>query len=267
MSIANQKEIRRYLTRSKELGVIPNFFMSEPYLELSKIRSQEREGWIWLQDKYWTLFPALPLHEAKFEPFPEDFPIQRIWALFSNDFVPINDHYHFLDWQYLFRPTDFLNMEGSRWEVFRKNSRKWSNRNPGWYYTETPPTSSDAGELIAEWLDRKRNDVHDGELLARFAFFEDGLPIFRKYLYNKSGELVGINAWDENWMFINYRVCIVREDPFLDEFIRLLFYTDEKVIGMNKIVNDGGTLGHEGLQRFKDKMNPFEKHKIYSWIK
>lgn len=237
--------------------------MSESYLTLSKVQLMERNGWLWLKDKYWVLFPALPP-----EPITTEAPeIDRIWALFSND-TSMNIHYHFLDWQYLFRPSDFLNMNGHRWEVFRKNSRKWSNRNPDWKYTADKPTDSEAGLLIAEWLEQKRNDVHDGELLAWFAHFNTDLPIFRKYLYNKSGELVAINAWDENWMFVNYRVCIVKiGEPFLDEFIRLLFYTDPFVIGMNKIVNDGGTLGHEGLERFKDKMNPFQKTRIYSWIK
>lgn len=256
-------ESRRYLTRASELGVVPNFFMSNPYLQLSHARLIEKHGWLWIKDKYWNLFPALPL-EGSMEA-PE---LDRIWALFGNDNIVLNEHYHFLDWQYLFRPSDFMDMSGHRWEVFRKNCRKWPNRNEGWNYTSGIPSSTEAGMLIASWLERKRNDVHDGELLARFAYFEDGLSVFRKYLYNKSGELVAINAWDENWMFVNYRVCMVKDgEPFLDEFIRWLFYTDPEVIGMNKIVNDGGTLGHEGLERFKDKMNPFKKIKIYSWVR
>lgn len=258
----NEKGARLFLTRAKELGVVPNFFLSEPYLLLSKAKYVEKDGWIWLQDSYWTLFPQLPLEGASDHPQE----LKRIWALFPND-EPFNDHYRFLDWQYLFRTSDFLDMSGHRWETFRKNSRKWPNRNEGWRYSSDLPPSARAGELIAQWLDAKRNDVHDGELLAWFAFFDSDLPISRKFLYNKSGELIAINAWDENWMFVNYRVCIVKsEEPFLDEFIRLLFYTDPDVISRNKIINDGGTLGHEGLERFKDKMNPFQKIKIYSWI-
>ena len=79
---------------------------------------------------------------------------------------------------------------------------------------------------------------------------------------------MAINAWDVNWKYINYRVCMVREnEPFLDEFARWLFYTDPDIIKVNKLINDGGTLGCKGLERFKDKMNPKKKVEMYSWIK
>jgi len=87
-------------------------------------------------------------------------------------------------------------------------------------------------------------------------------------LYDENEQLMAINAWDENWEFINYRVCIVRQnEPFLDEFVRWLFYTDSQIQSSGKLVNDGGTLGSPGLERFKDKMNPYRKRITHSWIK
>ncbi len=80
--------------------------------------------------------------------------------------------------------------------------------------------------------------------------------------------MVGMNVWDENHLYINYRLCIV--DPserFLDEFMRYLFYTDPLIMEQNKLVNDGGVLGNEGLKRFKDKMNPFSVRPVYSWTR
>lgn len=237
--------------------------MSLPYLRLSNVKCVEDQGWIWLKDRQWSLFPALPVGERQGE-----YPVARIWAMFKEKDVVLNGHYSFLDWQYLFRPEDFRRMTGRRWEVFRKNCRKWPNRNPGWTYTRDEPSGAEAGILIADWLERKGSHILDGELLTRFAYFEDDSEIFRRYLYNKEGRLVAINAWDENWRYVNYRVCIADiEEPFLDEFVRYLFYTDTQVVDANKWVNDGGSLDNLGLERFKDKMNPVEKIPLYSWIK
>jgi hypothetical protein len=78
---------------------------------------------------------------------------------------------------------------------------------------------------------------------------------------------MAVNAWDENWQYINFRFCIIRQgEPFLDEFARWLFYTDGQIQAKNKLVNDGGTLGNPGLEHFKDKLNPVHKRKVYSWL-
>lgn len=259
-----RKGVKTYLMKSKNWGITPNFFMSEPYLALCDARLIKKDGWMWLVDGEWCLFPPLPITNSKDTIVP---PPMNVWALFEED-RPINEHYKFLDWQYVFDPKDFLNMSGKVWETFRKNSRKWPRRNLEWRYSNEVPDHGEACELIAQWLESKVNTVLDGELLAEFTHFNKDLPISRKYLYNKEGRLMAINAWDVNWKYINYRVCMVREgEPFLDEFVRWLFYTDADIVKVNKLVNDGGTLGCAGLERFKDKMNPTKKIKIYSWIK
>lgn len=256
--------LSQYLNRAEELGIDPNFFMSEAYLSLSNVKILQRKGYVYLQDRHWCLFPPIPLGSD----LDRVEGIDRIWATFLDEmFVYDMKEYSFLDYNYIFDPQQFTRMEGHRWETFRKNSRKWIKLNAEWTYSHVRPAAAEAGLLIAEWLGRKQHDVHDGELLARFAYFEESLPIYRKYLY-RGKELVAINAWDENWKYINYRVCFVKQgEPFLDEFVRWLFYTDPEIIGMRKLVNDGGTLGNKGLEAFKDKMNPDSKYRIYSYIK
>lgn len=257
--------LRLFLSKAEEFGVIPNFFMSEPYLQLSGVRVLQKGGYIYLQDRHWCLFPPIPMGEVDLDHYP----VKRIWSTYLQEepFEINRCDYSFLDYNYIFDPQNFTRMEGHRWETFRKNCRKWPRKYTDWQYTSTPPKAAQVGFLIAKWLEAKKHDVHDGELLARFAFFEEGLPISRKYLYHE-GNLVAINAWDENWKYINYRVCFVKQDePFLDEFARWLFYTDPEILGKFKLVNDGGTLGNTGLEAFKDKMNPMEKHRIYSYIK
>lgn len=258
-------DLRQYLKITEEFGVLPNFFVSEPYLLLSGVRVLQKGGYIYLQDRHWCLFPPIPFGEVDLDHYP----VKRIWSTYLQDepFEIDRCDYSFLDYNYIFDPVQFTKMEGHKWETFRKNCRKWPRSHPEWKYTTDTPNAAQAGFLIAKWLEAKKHDVHDGELLARFAYFEESLPIYRKYLY-RGKELVAINAWDENWKYINYRVCFVKQgEPFLDEFVRWLFYTDPEIIGMRKLVNDGGTLGNKGLEAFKDKMNPYEKHKIYSWIK
>ena len=252
-----------YLTRASELKVEPNFFMSLAYIRLSNLRGRVKDGWVWIQDKNWCVFPPLPLGDSNI-----DYSASRIWALFGDSGSSISSDYKFLDWQYIFCPHNFTAMTGGYWETFRKNVRKWPSRNIGWTYSEKSPTLKEAGELIGEWLEIRKQSVEDAEFLARFAIFAQFSGIERKFLYNSTEQLIGINAWDENWKYINYRVCIVKPgEDFLDEFMRYLFFTDEDILQREKLVNDGGTLGNLGLERFKDKMNPISKVKIYSYIR
>jgi hypothetical protein len=46
-------------------------------------------------------------------------------------------------------------------------------------------------------LEELAETAEDGEFLARFAIFAQLPGIYRRFLYNKAGRLVGINAWDE----------------------------------------------------------------------
>jgi len=75
--------------------------------------------------------------------------------------------------------------------------------------------------------------------------------------------LVGLNVWDENYAFVNYRLCIDNGEPYLQEFLRYLFYTQD-VLATERWVNDGGSLGREGLERFKLKLNPVAVWKVFS---
>jgi len=251
-----------YLTRASELKVEPNFFMSVPYVLISGLKARSKDGWIWLNDSQWCVFPPLPLGDSNI-----DYCAKKIWAMFADAQPHVDRGYKFLDWQYIFRPSDFLEMIGGQWETFRKNSRKWHRENSGWTYSLKEPSLKIGGELIGQWLQVRQYSVEDAELIARFAIFAQISGVYRKFLYNTTGELVGINAWDENWKYINYRVCIVKQgEPYLDEFMRWLFYTDNDILQSGKLVNDGGTLGNKGLERFKDKLNPVSKTQIYSYV-
>jgi hypothetical protein len=278
-----EQQINRYLIRAKELNVVPNFFMSTAYLVLSGVIAKEDNGWLWLEDGGQLVLPPLPVGDS----LPGELPILPIWASFPRPtFLSyLNENYRkvFLDYQYIFDPKSFLNMTGGKWETFRKNSRKFQRDNGGWTYGEmvfpkgywTQPTLKkwinhnimSVRQLLGGWLEERMETVEDGQILADFALLSKRKDIHRKFLYHKE-EIIGINAWDENYMYINYRVCIVKPGvPYLAEFMRWLFYFDPEIQNRGNLVNDGGSVGIPTLSKFKEKMNPVGIEPIYTLIK
>jgi hypothetical protein len=239
-----------YLKRSEQLKIDPNFFVSSSYFWHFEAECYQSEGWIWVEVEGECLFPPLPVEDAG---CPHSLPVTSVWSDFHNLIHPIRQGVaSFLDWEYIYDPQRFNDLSGGQWFSFRKNSRKWPNRNPDWTYRE--PEESDYPEgVLVEWLERHLSNAQDPEIVSSYTL---GIPpgVKRKFLF-KSKFMVAVNAWDENYRYINYRVCLCRDEPFLSEFARLLFYTDADIQNTGKLVNDGGTLGNPGLEVFKDKLN------------
>ncbi len=249
-------------------GIDPSFFHSQPYLDFTGAECLSNLVYIWVELEGWIMFPPLLLSGVGVVGPGKSFPKGDIWC---ND---IDNNYagsgawkeEFLDWEYLFDPVDFLHMDGGDWNTFRKNIRKWPRENPKWTYSMKPPHQARIQEMILDWFEQKGNDIDDAEIIVNF-ILQRHPGIRRKYIY-RDGELVGVNVWDWNAHFINYRLCIAKSgERFLDEFMRYLFYTDPGIQMSRKFVNDGGSLSNDGLERFKDKMNPRYKRKRYSLIK
>lgn len=251
----------------KNMGIDPNFYVSVPYLTLSDAICYIQDGLIWAEANDWILFPPL-LYSYK-DLILDSFSIKKIWSDFDNlkctELCPDgNDsNLKFLDWEYIFNPIDFKELSGKKWETYRKNIRKWPKRNPNWLYTGRL-NLEECFKLLGYWFEEKADNLQDAELMIKFIENDD--DIFKKGLYN-NGKLVAINIWDENYRYINYRYCFVDHcEPFLDEFVRYLFYTDREIVSKGKFINDGGTIGNPGLEKFKDKLNPFRKRKVYSYV-
>jgi hypothetical protein len=249
------------LDRAQQLKIEPNFYLSEPYLKLCKAKCWEQNNWIWIEADKWCLFPRLSLTEDKIS----NHPTKKVWSDFNG--WPSVKHREFLDWEYVFNPVAFNDMSGGTWEIFRKNSRKWQKTNKNWVYCGYFDSPA-AALLVAEWLEAKQQTVQDADLIIEYVLNLQTLPgIQRRCLYDEDERLMAINTWDENWQYINFRFCIIRQgEPFLDEFVRWLFYTDSQIQATGKLINDGGTVGNIGLEHFKDKLNPVRKRKVMSWI-
>lgn len=242
----------------KSKGITPNFYCSIPYWQVSGTELKQDDGYYWLECDGVCLIPPISLYED--QPIPVNF----IWSDFQNYNMGEPWYKTFLDWEYIFNPKDFSDLSGKKWRKFRKNIKKWPTNNENWQYTLESPKSEELYDLLLEWLQNKSETAQDSDIIGGLVTDEE-VSIQRKYLFNNN-ELIGVNVWDENYHYINFRVSITHEEePFSDEFLRWLFYTDPTILKSNKLVNDGGVVDNPNLEWFKDKMNPYIKRPVYSW--
>ena len=176
--------------------------------------------------------------------------------------VPDSSFGDFLDYQYIYDPKNFLDLSGGTWKVFRKNIRKYPDRVGEFNleYRKLSPREfeKDIEELVLNWGEGR--DLYDVEALVRYAFQGEN-----RYALLRHGKVVGLNIFDENFKFINYRYCIDDGTPFLNEYMRYLFYTSDEILKKQKLVNDGGSLDNEGLRKFKLRLNPVHIGYVYSY--
>lgn len=257
-----EKSIQYYLKQAQSLEINPNFYTSLPYLELFEAECIIKDSWIWLEAENWILLPPLPLVRNALD---RHYPRTEIWSSFSSMDVSKFHYKEFLDWQYVFDPKAFNDLSGGSWNVYRKNIRKYPKRHERWLYTvENTTKTEEILDLVWKWIENKGDTVLDAEFILKYLSNSDRTDIHKAFLYQDK-ELVAVNAWDENWKYINYRFCITKpNEPFLEEFVRYLFYGSPVIQDANKLVNDGGSLGNSGLESFKNKMNPLSKTPIFT---
>ena len=231
----------------------PNFFQSEEYLslreDLSWVECGDLSGFVESGYDGWFIVPI----GADNKPCLE-------CSCWIGQPVGLGGLPGFLDYQFVYDPKRFLDMSGKDWLVYRRNVRKWPSRCSGdikYLRLSEGKYAEEAAGLLANWACGR--ELYDVETLARFAVF--GRHRWGLFL---NGELVGLNVADENYRYINYRLAVDRGDDFLQEYLRYRFYLDEWTQSRGKLVNDGGTLGSEGLYRFKVKMNPIRISWVYS---
>jgi hypothetical protein len=261
--------ITRYFSHVRTQEITPNFWLSWEYIQHRGLVYQDNNGYGSLADPEtlgWFFPPLTPqcnfmIHEV---PYFAGFPLR------PQDHK--DDRLRLLDVQYIYDPQAFQKLDGHKWQVFRKNIRKASKTFPnmdlafGTAYRElTEQDEAQVATLLEKWGDRKEQ-VYDPDVMVKFALLgEHRWGLFRSSLYAKP-ELVGINVADPNWKFVNYRLCIDNGEPYMQEYLRYLFYISPWVREQGKLVNDGGNLGSEGLARFKKKLNPAYVENIYTTL-
>jgi len=254
----------RYLSLLEKFGVDPNFFCSELYWQVIGAEEREENGISRVLLSDWDLLP--PMSEGGFASFVNG----NVWSDFAN--VPmLGGVPSFADFEYIYNPADFLNLSGGKWKVFRKNIHHFP-RTVGaedlLYIPYAPPSErwdSALTDLLMGWLEGfpAEEKIFDGEGLIEIA---QNYPN-RKVLQNRfTGDIYGLNAWDENYKYINYRLVATIKAPYLNEYMRYCFYTDPAILATKKLVNDGGCLGKANLEKFKDKLNPLRKRVVSHWV-
>jgi hypothetical protein len=255
------------------MRVPPNFWLSLDYLQAIRAEEVESGGWVWIEEpqeeKPVCLFP--PIHRYHLLP-SEPIPVDHIWSTMVLLMIPLlyqapRSTSYFLDYNFMYLPSQFTDLSGKRWATFRKNTRKWSRRVVGkWTYVGADDTSlrQDWAEaVLLRWLEG-RGENEEIEDLEPFWWYIFNSPNVR-FLFRGS-EAVGVNVWDETWWSINFRYSFADpQERFLSEFLRYRFFLDPGIQKKNKIVNDGGCLGNPELERFKRKLNPIWVNEIHSW--
>lgn len=261
-----------YLKALKVHNIDPNFWISDEYFKFAGFKEVVTSTC--LVDK----LIAITSDETDQFIFPPisllygcggktECPKNGVWSDFSNASYS-GEHHELLDLEYLYNPIDFQNMVGKKWAVFRKNVRKWPRINDGEFeymkindHLKTKHYKEIA-DLMIEWLENHDELIQDSEALLHYTLYGENRCIL---FHTARQEVVGINCWDSNWKYINFRWSICKKEPFLNEFMRYLFYRDPEIKKQNKLVNDGGVLDNPNIKAFKDKMNPVRVREVYQW--
>lgn len=265
----------RYMELMAKANIIPNFFCSDEYFTLSALVEKIEDGHVyWFDpDTGWIVCP--PLEEDTGKPITKFGPdwMQKVWADLTGWVMPGYSSSTFLDLEIIYNPAKFLKMEGGEWQTFRKNSRKYPNRfkHGKLEYERLENLQSKMNPIIlkdrmmklySDWANHKEESIEDSTLIMRYIDRGEN----RKVLHNK-GDIIGINIWDKNRKYVNFRFCICKNEDFLSEYMRLLFYTDNDILQTGLMVNDGGVLDNPRLEKFKMKMNPIGIRNVRSWVK
>lgn len=165
----------------------------------------------------------------------------------------------YLDHEFIYNPLNFIDLSGGKWSTFRKNINKIEKRKTVIYHGR--PAAAEALDVLASWADDGAT-IQDEKAVLYFLLSGRNAKALRDF---KTGELLGINIWDENCTFVNFRYCWCKPIPFLSELMRYRFYTDPDILKTGKLVNDGGGLGRESLLRFKRKLHPVLERVVFSW--
>lgn len=261
-----------YLKAMKVHNIDPNFWISEEYFKFAKFKEivvssclvDKLIGVISNETKQFIFPPISLLYGCGGR---TECPENGVWSDFSNaSYTGCNRE--LLDLEYLYNPKDFTNMVGKKWAVFRKNVRKWPKAQDGNFkYFKLDGFNSHyhrqaIKNLLVEWLEDRNEPIEDSDALLHYALCGEN----RGVLYHTDrNEVVGINCWDSNWKYINFRWSICKKEPFLNEFMRYLFYRDPEIRKQNKLVNDGGVLDNPNIKAFKDKMNPVRVREVHQW--
>lgn len=240
-----------YEDRLKLGGVAPNFFVSVPYMKAAQWTVVERAGLLEVLDSDAVLM--LPPVDGIGTCVAD-----RPWAGFPE--YSGSGPGTFLDWQFVYDPTAVTGFQNVS-SIFRRNVQRFERWHSGLCYKP----ADDPEVLLAlfgAWLDEGET-AQDADTIV--SYLEAVSPERGAVLF-ENDQPIAFNAWDSNYRYVNFRYSFsVRGVKYLSEYVRWLFYHDAASLGGTEEVNDGGSLGSEGLRQFKLKLGPKAVLQINSW--
>lgn len=238
--------LKTYLGMLENFCIKPNFFCSFEYLVSAgvKIESREKNWFITLDGK--TLFPGIPKHDG---------------SNYMIDFDSVGGR-TFFDNEYIYDPKDYYDLNGGKWAIFRKNINHFKKFYSDYTYHQLKEYSYVPYGIICDWMSLYKRDVqfYDFETLENYI----RLFPFNVYMLSNSDCVMGINIVDENYLYTNFRWTFASDITIrgLSEYLRLCMMLKANP---DKLVNDGGDLGIEGIKIYKERMNPVKINKRYSF--
>lgn len=261
----------KYLSLLEKGNITPNFYCSQEFIQKEGMKEITEDGYVYLTESGWIVCPPIKEETAALITEKTDW-LDKVWSDFPGWEFPGPHIDYFMDHEFLYNPEHFQKMEGGEWQTFRKNCRKFPRRfGRNLHYTKLEPLYQTKGQAFVEkrlervlinWLEsiNENKVIHGEDAMLKYLMKGE----HRKALYTDRGDIYGVNCWDSNYKFINFRFCFCRDEDYLSEYMRRLFYTDPVIFSQNKLVNDGGSVGNPNLERFKRKLNPLQIREVKS---
>jgi hypothetical protein len=243
-----------YLDLLKKYGIKPNFWCSEEYWEKAGWKEVFNQYWAWVEDENKKrMLPTLSIIKNSYSALSNEY-----WADFSNTLFSLSKR-ELLDYEFIYEPIPNIeDLPGKKWKTTRKNIHRVQKQ---FGELEIKPIEPIKDSIIENFIESYLPDeeLYDPEVMIKYLLYGKN----RKLLVAKN-TIMGIIVWDENFKYINFRYCVVKEDPGLSDYARILFrkYIHDNYPG--KLINDGGSLDKPSLYKYKERLCPLEINKIWT---
>jgi hypothetical protein len=266
--------MHKYMKALLSSGYSPNFYCSEEYWEKAEWVYRSDKDNCWMEDADGermlpTLYrPVLSRIQACKFVLDPSYPFFAGFSDMSVNGILVDTRHKVLDWEFLYSPSEFLNLSGSRWRPLRKNVNKVKRElgesleaKVALHYT-CPP---DFRSFVVEWAEENKGiEFYDPEVMTQY-FYGGNNRLFIKG--QETGKIYAVCVWDDNFKYINFRYCFcLGKQKGISDYARVLFYQYIAQLDSQILVNDGGSLDSDGLFRYKKKLNPVRINTIRSLI-
>jgi len=168
-----------------------------------------------------------------------------------------------LDDEFIYDPRNFLDLSGRKWKLVRKNiSACETDCGEVLVFARKAPGDETVSAFLEQWGAEQGDDLYDPDAILRTAMLSpDRLFVVGR----NSQKLYAILAFDANWFYVNFRMCLVLPHVRgLSDYCRTMFYQKIAEAVPGRLVNDGGSLDSPGLREYKLRLHPVAVNTIYT---